>query len=153
MTKELKSNFTTERAGDYTFINFPKTKSTVGKKEGCYMSLYKKTKKDGSYMISFSSEVGEIIGKKGLNFLRVRKDEITEELYLVFCNNELGEEVKTTRWGEYKKRTICNKNIYLYFANGSLDGRQIHLSKDLSKSDKYATFKLLLLEELNSTNG
>lgn len=135
--------YTLDVKGDYTFVNFYESSPIVYPKNEMNFYLYKRSKSSTSYMIAFSQPLGEILNRKNLTKFRVRIDNLTNEEYLVFSKQGEGVDVKTTTWGKYARRTICNKNVYLYFDDVDGKGKCIRLSEDLSKSNDFATFKIL----------
>lgn len=94
--------------------------------------------------IFFPAKVKKIIRAKKLTHMRVREDKLSGDIHFVF-NRVEGMEVKESDKNNTSLR-INNKSCAKWLVC-MLDSESLNLSEDLSKSDDFATFKIIVGEE------
>ena len=120
---------------DFKFIDFTSKKRVSKSEDGAY--AYPKT---SVFNVAFSRKVSDIVNLKKLDNIRVRIDTLTDEVFVVFCNNKDSLEVRRNNSG---KIFSLSKDLYMYLTDGYIHGMSFHLSDDLSNSNEYAAFKIL----------
>lgn len=119
---------------DFKFIDFTSKKKESKAEVGAY--AYPKT---SVFNVVFSRKVSDIVNLKNLDNIRVRIDTLTDDVFVVFCNNK--DSLKVKRNGG--RISSSSKDLYMYLTDGYIHGMSFHLSDDLSNSNEYATFKIL----------
>jgi hypothetical protein len=140
---------------DFEFIDFASTRGGDRTQSNYCMRLTRYPRiKDGktklSVRLSLSTKVFNVLKKKGLNGFRVRKDNVTGELLLIFLDYVEGKYGKVNYGGRNDNTAIIQNRKFVDFLvkefklNGvELHSHEIELSEDISNSDKYATFRII----------
>ena len=131
-----------EKVEDFTFFDFAAQADRTRLKSNQF-SINRKRK---NQMLTFNKEVSCLAMERGLLFLRIRKDNITGDLHLVFTKDT---GLPVTPTGTLKTNVLARSPQLISFLEKELclppgDSRCIALmSEDLSNSPDYLTFKIL----------
>lgn len=126
---------------DFTFLDFTANRGSK-RLENHTISFYF----GSTSAMTLNIEDSKVIRDKDLTHLRLRIDNLTGELALIF-NKKMGLELKKNR--DNYGVTICNKSLvtalhqYLHLP---IEGKTYHvfaISEDKANSEDYATFKIL----------
>lgn len=142
---------------DFTFLDFKPARGGAKKLSGEYQyffSVSRHTKAESrcnSYRTAFSTKVSEVVFLKGLTHFRLRRDNITGDLHIIFLKDSSGQCAKVCwegRAGEKGVVRMYNKELCNFFASqigrkGDFNPTYWQLSEDLSNNDDYATFKII----------
>lgn len=134
----------------FTFIDFSASprRTSVGERKDNAFILYVKGK--GGYDMTFSSPIKETVKKHNLYNLRLREDDLTGEVYIVFCQKENALKIRTNMKNKGRgDMGVSNKDLYDYLSKGDYSGLVLILSENLSNSDQYATYKIISREKLH----
>lgn len=125
---------------DYTFFDFENSRR--GREiSGFAMRVYNKR---GNRRVQFSKNVGEVVTKRGLSKLRIRKDNMTGRIHLLF-NRDKGVTIKNNGSNSPFSLRVNSVDMAAFLVKtfSLMDGDVLNLSDDLSQSDEYATFEVL----------
>ena len=91
--------------------------------------------------IYLRSDIKNIISKKGLTHVRMRRDKYTDKIWFVF--NKTGEGIKVHNTNTKQNLCICNKELSKFLLITYDNKKNLSLSDDQSNSNDYATFEIL----------
>ncbi len=145
-TTQLTIN-TTAKDNDFTFYDFANSNRN-GRKITPEDIIVVNNKK-GHYSIVFNRFVSETIKKTKNVKLRIRVDNVTGDIHLVF-NKEIGLDVSTNHkhFESDKNISVNNKDmVSLIFKLLKTDinilRKEIRISSNLSNTDEYCTYKII----------
>ena len=138
---------------DFEFIDFkPLTRGSASRCAATYylsVSRHVGERKVNIYRTSLSAEASAIVVKKGLTHFRLRRDKATGELHIIFLFDTTGkcapitfETNNETRRVRFNNKQLCDFLARHAGVEGNFSPIYFELSKDLSNSDQYATFKI-----------
>lgn len=127
---------TTPTKENYTYLDFTNRHCAY---TGRIIKVYGRS--DG-IITRFSDELTDEIQAKGMTHMRVRLDNITGELHLVFNKKGIGIPVKKN--GKENTCTIRNKDLgqYLIERFGAYEMAEIEASEDLANTEEYITYHI-----------
>lgn len=137
---------------DFEFIDFAPSNSGRGTRlsHEYYVSISRHTNsRNKSYRITFSQSVSDCVMSRGLKNLRIRRDNVTGDLHIIFLN---ANDMQCARVTYDKKSTgrviLNNKQLCAFFAqladlSGDFSPIHFELSRDLSNSEMYATYQII----------
>lgn len=141
---------------DFTFLDFKGSRGGNRKINGEYpywacASRHINENRSNSYRTAFSREVSLLVARKGLTHMRIRRDNLTGVMHVIFLKDTTGQ-CAPIGWDKTKGKNnivrLYNKALCDFFAtlagkSGNFEPTYWQLSEDLSNSLEYATFRII----------
>lgn len=144
--KKEGDNLKNSNMEDFTFYDFTSSDGKRRLQENQFSINHKKS----NHSVTVCQQLSTTILNTKLLYLRIRKDNITGDIHFVF-NREVGCKITTNGSSENKNVTIINKPLVEFLVkelslSESSERDVLELSKNLSNSPDYLTYKILRKE-------
>jgi AAA15 family ATPase/GTPase len=132
---------------NFDILHFHVTRGNKGR-EGNFCTLTRLTdgRKGKNYRVGFSSDVSEIINKKGVTHFQLHVEKYTSSVFFVFLKGDDNVDARFAREKSGQVR-INNRDLVSYLSKkleltGDYSGVTLELSPDLANDDNFATFRI-----------
>lgn len=132
---------------NFEILHFHVTKGNKGKKGNfCILTRLTEGKKCKNYRVGFSTDISNIINKKGVTHFQLHVEKYTSSIFFVFLKGDDNIDARFAREKSGQVR-INNRDLIDYLSKklnltGDFSGVALELSPDLANDDNYATFRI-----------
>lgn len=132
---------------NFDVLHFHVTRGNKGKKGNfCILTRLTEARAGKNYRVGFSTEISEVINRKGVTHFQLHVEKYTSSVFFVFLKGDDNIDARIAREKSGQVR-INNRDLVAYLANklnltGDFSGVVLELSPDLANDDNIATFRI-----------